>query len=412
MVLCLCVLVAAQRDVMAQSCSAPSEWFPRTYRPDNHEPTPGVSCEFYQWAWQTFLYITQAEKDGGDPRFTTFDTPHDLFSTPLAPAPATASPSRKAMLRLTPLVAKQTKTVAADSIFQAITNGVLVDPNGQAVYYGIHVNETFSQFVKTNGLSDLSKIKEFDASTPFPTGTLELKSSWRIVNPGEDTSQFFIRQALVPVLAAGPNGKLTIDASQQPLEKTVALVGLHVVGVTEQHPEFIWATFEHVQNAPDLPAGLSTNSPEDVTNNRSWTFCPQGTEAKDCNLNNRQTVHLVDAAAQTLAPKVPVFRQFPFGGDPDAASIQSLNQSVHDQLPQDLAVWKNYNLMGAIWLKHINPVLDILNQHQRLKTSDEAGSLNLANSTMETFGQGQNCFRCHDTQALAIPATTSVLAAR
>lgn len=48
-----------------QNCAAPAEWFPRTTQPDNHEPTPGQSCEFYQWAWQTFLFITQADEAGG-----------------------------------------------------------------------------------------------------------------------------------------------------------------------------------------------------------------------------------------------------------------------------------------------------------------------------------------------------------
>lgn len=34
---------------------------------------------------------------------------------------------------------------------------------------------------------------------------------------------------------------------------TVALVGLHVVGTTINHPEFLWATFEHKLNSPEQP---------------------------------------------------------------------------------------------------------------------------------------------------------------
>ena len=37
---------------------------------------------------------------------------------------------------------------------------------------------------------------------------------------------------------------------------TLGLVGLHLVINTQLHPEFVWATFEHVNNAPNC-----TNSP-------------------------------------------------------------------------------------------------------------------------------------------------------
>ena len=35
----------------------------------------------------------------------------------------------------------------------------------------------------------------------------------------------------------------------------VGLVGLHVVQKTKQLPQWMWATFEHVDNAPDSALG-------------------------------------------------------------------------------------------------------------------------------------------------------------
>jgi hypothetical protein len=35
------------------------------------------------------------------------------------------------------------------------------------------------------------------------------------------------------------------------------LVGLHVVLTVKDHPEFVWATFEHVRNAPGLTSQAS-----------------------------------------------------------------------------------------------------------------------------------------------------------
>ena len=34
---------------------------------------------------------------------------------------------------------------------------------------------------------------------------------------------------------------------------TLALVGIHIVGTVQNHPEFVWSTFEHILNAPDAP---------------------------------------------------------------------------------------------------------------------------------------------------------------
>ena len=62
-----------------------------------------------------------------------------------------------------------------------------------------------------------------------------------------------------------------VDPSGKTRPVTIALVGLHVVGVTANHPEFLWGTFEQVQNAPDLPPGLAYNSTDPVSN-QSFTF--------------------------------------------------------------------------------------------------------------------------------------------
>ncbi len=60
----------------------------------------------------------------------------------------------------------------------------------------------------------------------------------------------------------------------------------------------------------------------------------------------------LDSARQTLKPPPSIFRQFFFGADDDPNVITSLNRSVHEQLQPQSAVWKNYDLKGAIWLNH------------------------------------------------------------
>ena len=71
-----------------------------------------------------------------------------------------------------------------------------------------------------------------------------------------DTVTNFTTKALIHPLTCqgGGNicmgGAVVIDRTKAE-SVTVALIGLHVVGVVEDHPEFVWATFEHEDNAPD-----------------------------------------------------------------------------------------------------------------------------------------------------------------
>jgi len=83
--------------------------------------------------------VTQADKKISPlPRFVTYVTPEDLFEMPqLLAFPAR---TEKYQLVLTPRLRKPTHSNDLGSINQAVENGVLVDQNGRAVYYGIHLN--------------------------------------------------------------------------------------------------------------------------------------------------------------------------------------------------------------------------------------------------------------------------------
>src|SRR5206468_2114745 len=100
-------------------------------------------------------------------------------------------------------------------------------------------------------------------------GCLELKSAWRVLTEEEKQPEklkelqrsFFVTDAKVPKLIevmTGTGKAIKADASQ-PLDEKVALVGLHVVGTTPGHPEFVWASFEHVKNSPTPAKILGDN---------------------------------------------------------------------------------------------------------------------------------------------------------
>jgi len=436
------------------ACEAPATWFPHTTTPapDFHNPDANSEgeCGFYRWAWQTFLYLTQPV-EGGQPRFLTFKTPAELFvsksKTPaetldlakkgqLSSLERFTTPirsmeiSRGHTLRLAPRLEKQKgANIGGNSILQADALGALVDQNGHAVYYGMHVNERFVQFCVDEKFTDASNLAIVGDDKPFPTGSIELKSSWKIVEKGESEDGFYVTDATLPSLVAGEGGAVTVDASK-PISARVALVGLHVVGVVEGHPEFVWATFEHRKNAPYLNgAPMGDDGPKAangdfVVSPFDKTFYKAQSKAKECNVPNAKTNIPAnrlrfdgDPAGQKLLPHTQVFRQFQFGGEQDPAEIRDLNDSVHAQLNQS-SVWKSYGLVGALWLEH--PGTDFKSGQDFDATAEQlvdaghppfskefedgmdaffGGEYRLSNSTMETFTQPQkHCFSCHSTE--------------
>ncbi len=312
-------LVLFAMEAKAQ-CVAPKGWFPHetaNLQPDFHAPSS--NCEFHMGAWQTFLWLTQVPDPTKNPdRIRLFDMPtaDSLFLPGRAPATLNAltiDRFKKQPLLLKPRVAQTEASTPFSDIRQAGSKGLLVDQNGRAVYYASHVSPIFYQFVRSNRLY----IKDIYVKAPptlnFPVGSIELKSSWRIVATGEDTSTFFTTDALINPLVCN-NGvancmgnSVVVDLSRTEKVK-VALVGLHIVVVLEDHPEALWATFEHIRNAPDLSPGIMPNNP---VSDQNFTFYSANTLSKDCNLPNAMTVGL-DVKKNQLSPVTNVFRQFAF----------------------------------------------------------------------------------------------------
>lgn len=373
------------------SCDAQSAWFPhsQTKRTDDKAFASSSNCEFHQWAWQNFLWLTQ--EVNGEPRFMSFASPESLLGL-----------EREGLL---PRMAKSNGPESFDEFLQAGTDGIFVAHNGRAVYYSQYLDDTFVGFIEKNDLTDPAQVRTLIASDPTTTfpiigtaGAMELKVSWMIVEDGDDVSDMFTTTTQVAKLI-NKNGKIAVDTSQTE-DVTVALVGFHIAGVVEGHPEMIWATFEHKRNAPNVPSGLPLDQP---VSDQDFTFYDRGTVLADCNVNYSASDQLVlDEATQTLSPVTQVCRQYEYGNQQGVnqkndKNIADLNASVNSLLdPSD--IWWNYQEVGAIWFKKgeaLKPGLTLANDTLL------AGSLSLSNSTIETFTQvastENNCFRCHNT---------------
>ena len=168
------------------------------------------------------------------------------------------------------------------------------------IYYSIHSNATFGDFIKQNGLLDPAKLRAFDPNTSFPVNTLTLKAAWKVVAPGEDVSTFYTRAAQVALLTM-KSGKIVLSRKTRPVR--VALVGFHIAAAVNGHPEMIWATFEHVRNTPDLPKPVDQMGPDEVVSDKAWTFYEANTRFRDCNVNSAGAGALkLNERRQTLSP--------------------------------------------------------------------------------------------------------------
>jgi hypothetical protein len=423
-------------------CAASEEWLPKTPPVEQFLPLPHpeTECPFYRGAWQNFLIATEPDAATGDPALKAYPTIDDVFQSTKPHAPR--GTSGRAWL---------------GDIKQAGGRQILVDQNGHTIYYGIHVNAAFADFIAANGLATADAVRNADPSLFFPAGVVEFKSAWQEVDGADSTlSDYVSTKAWVPTLSQA-NGQIVED-KDHPREITVRLLALHVVFTLPGHPEFIWATFEHSMGAPDLTAadGKRNVAPldprdqnpslEDPNNKMDTTVVSAndfllyhaGTTLQQGNTAVEEKDLTLDATTQVFTQRTSIYRMFPASKSntthPDDA-ITSLNFNVEtlfanksaDLSPADKR--GHYRLVGAVWMDkprsfaantaiandQSSPLIDaagglaafqdaIKNDGSDSPFSILAGEDRLSSTAMESFTQAPvsfpNCFSCHNTQAV------------
>jgi hypothetical protein len=415
-----------------EDCAASSEWLPNTPALDLFKPLPhpASECAFYRGGWQTFLIATQPDA-AGKPALLSFPTIETVFKS--------SKPAPKAFSQL-------------GFLRQAGGRQILVDQNGNPIYYGIHVNQAFADFVKKNGLQTAQAIVASDPALFFPAGVAEFKSAWQIVEGNTPSDGWITVQTTVPTLSLDTNHRV-VENRTVPRAVTVRLLALHAVFTLPGHPEFIWATFEHSAGAPDSQAGDGKRDVAPTTSQNPDPADPEnlrdgkpvdaadhvlyhgGTAANAANKALDETTIQLDAVAQKFpGQQTSIYRMFPASKsntiEPDD-SISSLNTNVEGLFasasvsPADRR--GHYRLVGAVWMdkpehfannvslqndetspfaKDPNYIKDITENGSDSPLSILAGEDRLSSTAMESFTQGPdsfpNCFTCHNTQAITL----------
>ena len=149
----------------------------------------------------------------------------------------------------------------------------LVDTNGKELRYNVRFNESEWLFMKNNGYADTG---HYDFNGPvnkfitFPDnrnghnglGAMELKSSWKELcmdpqtcNPVDDPDRYYSRYAFIYDAAVEKSKGTKPDSCR--IAK-VGLLGMHIMAKTFWSPQWIWGTFEHINNVPNVGKEVDT----------------------------------------------------------------------------------------------------------------------------------------------------------
>jgi len=419
--------------------------------PPNFSPITqqiGADC----LAWQEFIYLNwQADPNNpGNPNMnapaSAFGTPGDtsaavwqsyldasvVFNPPAnvraawnAPRPAIMSLSRISKLGGT--------TIQISGTAEA-SGGWLTNQRGGLTYYQVMMNQDEFQFVTTNVFngSDLTTyagqlacasqpgtngsggfnlpaggaIGNTDTDCTGKTavygqniGAIEIKAAW-VALPADGSLNYRYKTAIAQL--TDPYGNVT--------QATVGLVGLHIIHKYPGAAQFVWATFEQIDNSPDDNKGSTPTWPK-LPLNPNQTATPGYTFYNSGCVPSQDPVY---QCQRNLQPSIPCPPTPTADCQPYAAPMQvtritpvesvanGVTGYVWGLLPTT-SVFNYYRLMDAQWPN--GPSTWPPQSVPRLSGGDiQPPDLTriMANTSLETFVQNSaSCMDCHQNAPIA-----------
>ena len=247
----------------------------------------------------------------------------------------------------------------------AAPHGPLVDQNGRHVRTEIRVNRPVFDTIVSGGWYRRSTQAASSTPVVFPDGSIRVQAAWKILSPAE------VAAGRVDALEARRH---TPPAPRGPppraREKTrVGLVGFHIASKTPSSPDWIWSTFEHVDNCP--VAG-------EEADRAAYNFYDKTSPGAP--INQPPPPPWNPALVEPPARRSQIVRQIPIPLDTRAlnASYQAALRAINPA-----SVWQYYQLVGT-----------------RRHDSSAEPAAPLVNTTLETYlatdpRSALSCLDCH-----------------
>lgn len=380
--------------------------------------------EFDILAWQAFLALNWPVKADanppkgtpitspiGQPRWSFWRPSPSIFLPDGAqPAPWNAAVAGQALNQGT-FTLKKTKAAwrqhaAAEDNFEAFS-GPLVDQNGKWVRYEALVNHEEFDYIRSNELYSIDGQIRFSQAgklVGFPVnagnlrhGAIEIKLAWKEMGPNDDPRRFYTARVKVKVSEAGhENG----DAQYRTI--TAGLVGMHISMRTQSSPQWIWSTFEQIDNVrqnpidPAHPQGALShaNFMNPALKDAPVNLLPPMNAPQSAGKGNYTTWYESLTTTPVQVARIALPTQ-PGLNDLDAqmaAAAAALNTQVQALLRKQGSVFQYYELIGTQW--PLNPKAmafpggdDSAPESIKHKVPGNMVPTFLVNTTMETYFQ-------------------------
>ncbi|ASP73855.1 hypothetical protein CDO28_20095 (plasmid) [Sinorhizobium meliloti] len=256
----------------------------------------------------------------------------------------------------------------------------LIAQNRTYTRYEVRFNREQFDTIVANEWYVKSKQPTPDAPGSFKDGSIEVKAAWRILTVADQAvrDRFYVSPAFVfDPQATAETGSVVCK------EQSVALVGLHIVAKTKLRPQWIWSSFEHIDNVPphDIePDAANSHVPYSYNSGKPPATLHPPTPPKAISADNlplpapdpMQVVRKQGIRAETMA----------------------LNQAYWELPGIKGTVWANYMLVMTQW-----PSTPIPQSPEHSGSPFPTGvESTTANTTMETYQQrnGRSCMECHN----------------
>jgi len=253
----------------------------------------------------------------------------------------------------------------------SLTEGLKVTKDGKP----LGIEETFkrayftvgttkdSTITKT-GIEILPDAKDANAVVAFKfvsnPGSVILKTAWRIMSPKDDKKRYYTRKVIIK--------------SGEKIE--IGLVAMHITHKASEATQWVWSTFEHIDNAPEMADDGSAI----IDAQKNYSYFNKAN-------NNPATFNL------------PTDTSLFFDGTPRkpaqvvrANKIEESTEKINDYFLglikkyEPESVWQYYKLIGTQW--PFDP--DLLTPGRNYTPEI------LANTALETFSQStSSCMECH-----------------
>ncbi len=391
---------------------------------------------FANFAWRAFIALnwpalTDAAHRGEPDRkkrfsasgprvWETFKSRYEVFQRgadgrAIVPSPWTSYTGRNPC---GPAVDNRTKTLSAFTEFSdfnqvtfkpGVFGAPLVAQNRTYTRYEVRVNRPEFESIVSHRWYIRSRLPTAHKPNRFAPGSIGVKAAWRLLTERDDPAvrrrYYIVRNAEVLDVPKSLRAGHAVCALHD-----IALVGLHIVIKTTYRPQWIWSSFEQVDNVP--PAGKgAAREPDAKDANAPYAY---NNPAQPQHLAVQRRAPLSVSHPPTLNPEpTQVVRLHPINAD-----IMAMNRAYW-ALPQIRnTVWAHYMLVTTQWPTttvpdaptnggnpfpggFVDPTKPV--DVYQLPANNKGPVPNLANTTMETYLQDQStsCMACHQVMSNA-----------